>query len=288
MTDTIASLLLDGRKQLEKAGIDTAALDSRLLLAHSLALTKEEIVRHYHDKVENTQKERFIALLQRRLDAEPMAYILGYKAFYELDFIVSKDTLIPRPDSEVLVERVINYLHTRPSMESIRILELGVGSGCLLLSILHHFPGIYGVGYDRSKEAILIAKENAGKLGLANRVELSIKDWSEGFEGEYDIIISNPPYIETTLVRTLEKSVALYEPHGALDGGSDGLDCYRQLAPIMTRHLKPAGHVFLECGQGQHEAVAEIFNNQGLMHIGFYRDLAGIYRCIELADRSCA
>jgi release factor glutamine methyltransferase len=206
-----------------------------------------------------------------------MAHILGRREFWSLDFAVTSDTLTPRPDSETLVAAVLDIVAGRD--RPLGILDLGTGTGCLLLALLHELPNATGVGVDRSAAALAVALGNAQALGLAPRVQFHEGDWGEGLTGRFDVVISNPPYIVSADVPNLSPEVR-HEPRLALDGGADGLDAYRALAPHVGRLLEPAGVAVLEIGEGQAPAVEEILRTAGLKPVDRRRDLAGIERCI--------
>lgn len=262
---------------LEKAGSESPKLDAELLLAHVLGISRIQLLAN-HPVPDEVQKRRFQALLERRLRREPMAYILGHKEFWSLDFKVSSAVLCPRPDTEILVQAA---LQTRPR----RILDLGTGSGAILLSLLSELPQATGVGVDISPQAIEIAAENAVHLGLASRAEFLLRFWCDGLSGEFDLIVSNPPYIESSVISGLEPEVAVFEPKLALDGGIDGLDAYRMLIPQVMRHLKVGGWVVFEVGMGQAHAVQQLMSEQNLENFSIINDYQGIDRCV-IAQRA--
>lgn len=285
---SLRALLQEGRVFLKDRQIESYILDASVLLCHILQCSKETLLRDYDVPVSEQVVALFHQLLERRAKREPIAYLLGNKEFYGYDFQVTKDTLVPRPDSEILVESVLNHIKINyPDLKEkdpLKLLDLGTGSGCLLLSILAQNQAITGVGVDQSSGAVQIATQNAINLGLAKRAEFRINNWNEGVKGEFDVIISNPPYIKKEDILKLEKDVADFEPRDALDGGEDGLDCYRQLTSVIAQNIKPTGLVFLECGLGQHRDVARLFEQQGFSLVSVEKDLAGIHRCIILAS----
>ncbi len=280
---TIAQILVLGKTLLKNRGIDSFVLDANVLLCYSLNCSPEDLLRDALKVIDKANIEKYKSLLVRRYNYEPVAYIIGKKEFYSQDFIVNDSTLIPRPDSEILVESVIKYIKNNVR-KRVNILDLGTGSGCLLLSILANTEDSFGFGVDIQQKAINTAILNASNLGLAKRVKFDITDWVSMVDGEYDIIISNPPYISIADISCLDPSVVKYEPIKALDGGDDGLACYRQLAPIIGRNLKPEGIFFLECGIGQHNDVSDIMAEHGFKLLGFEHDLAGVNRCLKFTN----
>lgn len=257
------ALLADAAARLAAAGIEAPAREARLLLAHARA----------HDP------PAFPALLARRLRHEPLAYILGKREFWSLDFAVSPATLIPRPDSETLIEAA---LAARPAEAIRRILDLGTGTGCLLLAALSECPAAFGIGVDRSAAAAALAAANAATLGLASRAAFLAGDWGAALAGRFDLILCNPPYIERAVIPTLMRDVAEFEPASALDGGEDGLDAYRAVIAGLAPLLAADGVAVVELGQGQAAAVAALAAAAGFA-TALRPDLAGIPRALVLA-----
>jgi release factor glutamine methyltransferase len=235
--------LKDAIERLRAAGVDNPRLDARLLT------TEEQIA--------------------RRIAREPVAYILGHKGFWTLDIQVGPGALIPRPETETLIEQLLKHVPDRTA--PLDILDLGTGTGCLLAAALAEYPNARGVGVDSSPQALAWARRNLG-----DRARLVEGDFGE-IDGTYDVILSNPPYIRSQDIPSLAPEIRLYEPVQALDGGADGLDAYRALAPVVRRLLKPAGLVFLEIGAGQGEAVNAIL---GLEILDVVPDLAATERCV--------
>ncbi len=194
-----------------------------------------------------------------------------------MDFLLSSATLDPRPDSETVVEAVL-ALCDRNSF--VRIIDLGTGSGCLLLSVLHELKNATGIGVDISKEAVLTATENAKRLGLLDRAKFIVGNWIDGIDGKFDLVISNPPYIPHADIANLEPEVVKFDPLTALDGGDDGLSAFRIIAAGLTKILKPGGRAVLEVGYGQAKAVADIFQSAGLKPLGARKDLGGVERVV--------
>lgn len=273
---TIAETLRAAAAALEDTS-DTPRLDAELLMAEALGVSRSDLLLRYTG---GTAPAGFAALLERRQRHEPIAYILGHQEFFGLEFRVSSAVLIPRGDSEVLVEAA---LAARP--DATRVLDCGTGSGALLLTVLHRLPRAQGVGIDRSAEALAVAEGNAARLHLADRARMVLADWdrpgwSEPLGGPFDLILANPPYVEAEAA--LAPSVQAHEPHGALFAGPEGLDAYRVLIPQLPALLAPGGVAVLEIGSTQAEAVAAIAAEAGFAH-RVHRDLGDRARVVELS-----
>jgi release factor glutamine methyltransferase len=215
--------------------------------------------------------------MERRLNREPIAKILGEKEFWSLPFKTTKDTLDPRPDSETLMEAVLACYPQKD--QALRMLDLGTGTGCLILSLLHEYKMATGVAVDLSPEALVVAQENAQRLGLQARISFVQSSWLDNVNGKYDVIVSNPPYIPRSHEKTLEPELA-FDPQMALYGSDeDGLGAYRLLAHSLRPYLMPQGKIFLEFGQDQHLNVQQIFEGAGFRLQGWHKDLAGMRRC---------
>lgn len=262
---------------LARAGIEGGRLDARLLLGHVLG---RAVWPHEEEPLETAALERFRALVARRIAREPVSKIIGRRAFWTLDLTVTADTLDPRPDSETLVEAALEAFADRAPPR--RILDLGTGTGCLLLAVLSEFADATGLGLDRSPAAAEVARRNAADTGLADRVEIRCQDWDTVGEDRFDLILSNPPYIAEDEVASLAEEVRGHDPIGALAAGADGLDAYRALAPVLSRTLAPDGVAILELGIGQGDAVAAIMASVGLRETARRADLAGIDRTLVL------
>lgn len=266
------------------AGIDSARLDARLLVAEALGVAPMKVATYPEMELTADQSARLEAMARRREAREPISHILGRRGFWTLDLAVTAATLDPRPDTEVLVEAVLDTIPDRRA--PLRVLDFGTGSGCILLALLAELPQARGLGIDRSDAALAVARRNAEANGLAGRAEFRLGDWGSGVDGRFDVIVSNPPYIPDQDIAGLEPEVARYEPRTALAGGPDGLDCYRALAPDVARLLGDAGVVGVEVGEGQAEAVAALLREAGLAVTAVRRDLAGIERCVIAARPS--
>jgi release factor glutamine methyltransferase len=225
------------------------------------------------------EEAAFEALVARRMAREPLALILGRREFWSLDFAVSSATLIPRPDSETLIEAALAAFADRAPPR--RVLDLGTGSGCLLLAALSEFRGAIGIGVDRSASAAALAARNAASLGMADRAAFACCDWASALDGRFDLVVCNPPYIASPELGDLMPEVARYEPLSALDGGPDGLSAYRHLVPELHRLLSPDGFAVLELGAGQAEAVAGLARDAGFSATT-RQDLSGIVRVLVL------
>jgi release factor glutamine methyltransferase len=208
-----------------------------------------------------------------------MAYILGRAEFWSIGLEVGPGVLVPRADTETLIEVALQRL--ADPMQRLRLLDIGVGSGCLILALLHHCPRAHGVGTDRSAVALACTRANAKRLGVEGRLELIETDWAQGVAGPFDLVVANPPYIATAEIDGLQPEVSRYEPRAALDGGPDGLAAYRAILPGLPRLLAPRGLALLEIGQGQEAALEPLAAAQGLA-VATHRDLAGITRCLAL------
>jgi release factor glutamine methyltransferase len=274
----IAGLLLDATRRLKVAGIEGPRQDAVLLLSEAAGLSPDRVRLQPETALAPDIAARFEALMQRRLAREPVSQILGRREFWGLDFHVTRDVLDPRPDSETLVAGALAAISDRGA--AWRIVDFGTGSGCLLLSLLHELPNATGLGVDASPAALEIARGNAEQLGLASRVDFRQGDWGTGLEGPFDILISNPPYIESAVVPELAPEVARHEPRLALDGGADGLDAYRRLVPHMARLAAPGAFAALEIGLGQDAAVSALLAGAGFAGIVVLPDLAGVGRVV--------
>jgi release factor glutamine methyltransferase len=272
--------LAHGVKLLQAEGTASARVDARILLAHAMGITPSQILTTSHPPTDE-QLKFYDTLLARRAVHEPVAYITGHKEFWGLDFEVGPGVLIPRPDTETLITQAIDEFPERDA--PLNVLDLGTGTGALLISFLSERPNARGLGIEQSQEAMMWARRNIARHHLETRATLQGDNWLMLGDGEFDVIFSNPPYIESGEIERLEPDVALYEPRAALDGGADGLDAYRALAPLIAKRLKPGGKAFLEIGQGQEGKVPPIMMAAGLETLRVAPDLAGIPRCVVMA-----
>jgi release factor glutamine methyltransferase len=280
MTATVGTALQAAVGRLFAAGIDTARLDARLLLGDVLRLETADLVAHPERPLAAAEFGRFRNLIERRCRHQPVSQLLARREFWGLSFRVTADTLIPRPETEIVVEAALAGLADRA--QAVRILDLGTGTGCLLLGLLHELPRATGMGIDRSPAALAVARANAEALGLVERAEFRLGNWTDRLTASFDLIVSNPPYISTSDMDRLEPEVARHEPRLALHGGWDGLDCYRAIAGGLAGILHPDGRLLLEIGADQGDSVAAIFAAGGFRCTDRRDDLAGLPRCLVL------
>jgi len=272
---------IEGARRLAAAGIDSARLDARVLLAQVVGVAPEDLFGVRDPSA--SQLERFDASIARREAREPLAYITGHKEFWGLPFDVGTGVLIPRPETETLIEQAIREFpdNARP----LKVLDLGTGSGCLLISFLASFLAGRGTGVDNSADALRWARRNAEQNGVGSRCEWREGDWNAVENAASDVIFSNPPYLALRDAAGLAVEIARFEPPGALFAGPDGLDAYRDLAPVVASGLSPGGKAFLEIGYGQSEAVCEILAERGLEIVRVAADLSGVPRCVVARPR---
>jgi release factor glutamine methyltransferase len=278
MSESLVQAWTRARRRLEAAGVDGPVLDARLLLEAAAGASRTDILTDPHRKLSDDQLLTLDAYLARREAREPVSHILGRKGFWTIELKVTPDVLTPRPDTETLVGGVLKAL---PDNQAADILDLGVGSGAILLAILTERPLAHGVGVDISTAALEVARENAASLKLDDRAAFLHAEWAQGQpDGAFDIVVSNPPYIPSADIAGLEPEVAEREPHLALDGGLDGLDAYRVLAPEILRVLKPGGLFALEIGHDQGQAVRALMTDAGADEINVLGDLGGRDRAV--------
>ena len=278
--ETVGAFLCQAGQVLRAAAIDSPRLEARLLLGHAMGATPEALLRDPGAPVPPEAAARFRAALAARLDAVPVAHILGTQGFWTLDLAVSPATLIPRPDSESLVEAALDAFPEAGA--KLRVLDLGTGTGCLLLAVLAERPRAFGVGVDLVPGAAALAAGNAARNGLADRAAFLAGDWAASLVGRFDLVLSNPPYIESAAIAGLMPEVARHEPRSALDGGADGLAAYRHLTAILLDLLSPGGAAVLELGDGQREAVEALARGTGLTPSTCRTDLGGVERALVL------
>lgn len=251
-----------------------------MLLAHAMACREEDLLRDPRVLVPQPAVTAFASLLRRRAAREPMAHLLGRAGFWTLTLETSPVTLVPRGDSEAVVEAALSAFDASGRIG--RVLDLGTGTGALLLAVLAECPEATGVGIDLNPAAAALAARNAATNGLAGRAAFLCGDWAEAIAGRFDLVLSNPPYIETAAVPLLMPEVARFEPALALDGGSDGLDAYRRLTRVLPMLLTPGGRAVLEIGQGQRPSVEALARAAGLKPVSARQDLGGIDRALVL------
>lgn len=277
-TITLREAFVRAMRDLKRAGVDAPALDARLMLLEAAGLALEAFYSAPDRRLDADARARFEAMLARRLAREPLAYILGRRAFWRFTLAVGPDVLVPRPESETLVEAVLDGVSDKA--ESLRILDLGTGSGCLLLALLAAFPHAVGLGVDISARALLVARANAERLGLAARAAFVCGDWHDALSGAFDIVVANAPYIPSREIERLAPEIRLHEPRLALDGGADGLSAYRRVAAGLAGIVRAGGLVALEVGEGQAHAVENLLACAGFAQFVRKTDLAGEIRVI--------
>lgn len=268
--------------QLKSAGNDEAELDARLLLAAVLDLDLTGMIAQAGRRLTSAEAALLAQYAQRRIAGEPVARILGEKEFWGLPLQLSSATLVPRPDTETVVELALELLRARGNLDRpLRIADLGTGSGAILLALLSELPATQGFGTDISEHALRTAGANAARAGLSNRATFIACDYASGLSGAFDLIVSNPPYIRTADIDGLATEVRDHDPLAALDGGADGLDAYRALIPQATGLLAPGGWLVVEAGQGQSGPIETFMTNAGLTPAAAPKaDLAGIPRAV--------
>jgi release factor glutamine methyltransferase len=278
MTLTLVKAWTAARDRLKAVGIDSPVIDARLLVEAACDATRADIITDPYRELTAEQQALLDDYVERRAHREPVSHILGRKGFWKIMLSVNPAVLTPRPESEVIVDFALRAF---PEAMAFNALDLGIGSGAILLAILAERPAAKGLGVDISEDALAVARDNAASLGLAGRLALLRGDWTTGLADDgFDLVVSNPPYIATEVIQTLDPEVRDHDPRLALDGGADGLDHYRVLAPVILRVLKPAGVFFVEIGYDQKEAVEALFNAAGAQGVTTVKDLSDHYRVV--------
>ena len=270
-------ILNEGSKILKLNDIRSYNLDSEILLSSTLKLDRSQLLLNLDKRIENQEKKIFFNFIERRSKNEPIAYITGYKEFWKSKFKVNKNVLIPRPDTETIIEQVLNELDINSSK---KILDIGTGSGCIIISILNERKKCFGVGIDISKNAVKLAKYNAKIQHIDNRIKFLNSDIDNFCGDKYDLIISNPPYIKHHEINGLEKDIKNHEPKVALDGGIDGYNKIRLVIEKSSTLIKKRGKLFLELGINQTRETLKILNLNGFSKTKVIKDLASKNRCI--------
>ena len=276
-----AAALGTATAELRAAGIDAPRRDARLLMQHALGLSPEALLADDRLPLGEDEARRLTALVHRRAAREPIAYLTGRREFWSLEFAVDRSALVPRPESETLVEAVLDRAPRLPAHP--RLLDLGTGTGCLLVALLSELPGAVGLGIDVSASAASLARANARRHSLGERASFAVADWGAALAARFDVVVSNPPYVATPELVSLAPEIARHEPRTALAGGADGYECYRRLAPQIARLLASGGLAAIELGAGMADEVRSLFAASGLLEIGRRRDLSGIERCALFA-----
>jgi release factor glutamine methyltransferase len=273
----IENVLNEGISILQKNKIANPQLDSEILLSNSIKRDKKHIILNPKEILNSEQLEKFNSLIERRKKGEPIAYLINKKEFWKDEFFVNKDVLIPRPDSELIIEQVLK-IYSKD--DQLQILDIGTGSGCILLSILKERSNFYGTGIDISKKSINVSKFNAKQLNLTNRVKFFHSSVDNFNNGKYDIIVSNPPYIEQLSLKYLEKDVVNFEPKLALSGGFDGFSKIRKVINKASILIKKNGKFILEIGFNQKNKVIKILKEEGFYVNKAIKDYGNNDRCI--------
>lgn len=278
MNLTLVQAWTAARQRLEAAGVDGPVIDARLLVEASADATRADIIADPHRVLTAAQAATLEDYVSRRARREPVSHILGRRGFWKIMLRVTPDVLTPRPDTETLVELALREF---PHGGTFSVLDLGVGSGAILLAILAERPAAKGLGVDVSESALAVARDNAASLGLGRKVALLRSDWTAGLaEASFDLVVSNPPYIRSAEIADLQPEVRDHEPRLALDGGPDGLEAFRRLAPEMLRVLKPGGRFMVEIGWDQSAEVEALFAAAGGISITTSKDLANRDRVV--------
>ena len=287
---TILGLIRWATSYLESHDIDSPRATGEILLAHALQVNRIDLYLNYDQPLVAVELSRFKKLIKRRISREPVAYILGTKEFWSMDLTVSPDVLIPRPETECLVESALELLPERPSSPPQRILDLGTGSGAIVLALVSQRPRHLYFASDASKKAVGLAVKNAERHGFAGRVHFFAGDWLSCVNSQkagFDMIVSNPPYIPSGVIETLQPEIHRFEPVMALDGSRDGLACYRKILAAAHHHLKPNGILMLEIGHDQREEVHRIFSGSGWYHdFQLVKDYSGHDRVVWMRKGS--
>ena len=273
----IKSALIDGSSILKRRFISSADLDSEILMAEAIKKKREFLILNSNFTIDKKDLKIFYKFIEKRSAREPIAYITNKKSFWSSEFFVTQDTLIPRPDTELIIENVLKFTKNK---ESLRILDIGIGSGCILLSILKEKKNFYGTGIDISKKCLKISKINAINLKVDHRLKLIKTDVDKFISSKYDLIVSNPPYIIKKKLKYLDRDVVKYEPTQALNGGIDGLSEIRKVIYKSSELIKKKGKLILEIGFDQKKKVINLLNKEGFYINSTHKDLAGNDRCI--------
>lgn len=277
---TRTEALRELRRTLSEAGFETAALDARLLLLEALGISPTELITGSEVPLTPEQAETLSAFVQRRLNHEPVARIVGEREFWGLPFRLSPETLVPRPDTETLVETALDLL---PDLQApLKVVDFGTGSGCILVALLHELPNATGLGVDLSFGALVTARANARDNRVGSRCHFALSRWADAVAGPFDLIVSNPPYIASGVIPSLDEEVREHDPMLALDGGPDGLEPYRILLSEAERLLAPGGLLAVEIGYDQAEAMSRLAWLHNLEILRIAPDLSGNPRCVAM------
>jgi release factor glutamine methyltransferase len=287
LTTSIAEAILQGAHQLRLAGVSEARREAGSLLAHALGRDRSFILAHAEDVIGDETAETFRQYVERRADGEPLQYITGHQEFFNLDFEVTRDVLIPRPETELLIETALKlFAEWRKTPV---ICDVGTGSGCIAITLVHEIPGARATAIDISPDALAIARRNASRHGVAERIDFILSDCFSAFKNsdqKFDFIVSNPPYVGEGEIAFLQREVRNFEPHIALAAGADGLSIIRRLLLETAGFLKPDGFFLFEIGFSQAAAIEQLVDRRTWNIIGIYSDLQGIPRTIALRRTS--
>ena len=264
-------------QKLKEKGIKTYQLDSEILMSKVIKRKKEDILLNLEDEIKKEDYDYFINLINQRLNMKPIAYLVGNKSFWKYDFKVTNDVLIPRPETELILEQVINFTKNKSNLN---VLDIGVGSGCIILSILKEKKDFRGTGIDISKRTLKVCKLNSDNLGVSKRLKLFKSDVDNFQIGKYDLIVSNPPYIKNIDLKYLDKNVVGFEPRLALNGGLEGLSVIQKVIEKSSKLIKKNGTFVLEIAFDQKEKVVKILKKKGFFIKKIIKDLANRDRCI--------
>lgn len=274
---TLASAYQEAKTKLKESSSESPALDARLLVLAAANVTDVELIADSGRELNSSEVDLLNDYIEQRLSGRPVSKILGFREFYGLEFSVSDDVLDPRPDTEVLVEAALDYVSSDTKM----ICELGVGSGCVLTTLLKNTAeSVRGVGSDVSEKALKLTRKNLEDHDVTSRADVFASDWLQSHTEQYDIIVSNPPYIVKSEIESLNESVRLYDPILALDGGADGLDAYKIIFSQVKKVIHPQSVILFEIGQGQEQDIERIATNNGFALIRFFEDLSGRIRVL--------
>jgi release factor glutamine methyltransferase len=277
---SIADVRRAWARKFRDAGIDTPELDARILVAHALGLDHAALFAADARRLNLREERAVAALAERRLGREPVARIVGWKEFWSLPLRVDASTLVPRPETETVVEAALKWLDARgPRTRPLRLADLGTGCGAIVLALLAELPNAFGIGTDVDSAALAVARDNAGRLGLG-RAQFVCCDMAAALRGPFDLIVSNPPYVASGDIAALAPEVRNFDPRRALDGGTEGLDCYRSIAAVAPALLASGGAVIVELGAGQAQAAAALFTRAGLAPLRPSSDLNGVPRAL--------
>ncbi|SCB61832.1 release factor glutamine methyltransferase [Rhizobium aethiopicum] len=284
MSPTVADMLADARRRFTEAGIVDPAADARLLVAGLLKQSSTELLTRSAEKLSPEQTKGILEAAERRVGHEPVHRILGEREFYGLPLALSAETLEPRPDTEILVDTVLPYLKDLAKAESnLHILDIGTGTGAICLALLSECPDASGIGSDISADALGTARSNAERNGLQDRFQTVQSRWFENIHGSFHAIVSNPPYIASSVIHDLAPEVTKFDPVAALDGGPDGLDAYKAIAKDAARFMRPDGILGLEIGYDQRNDVTAIFEAKGFRCLKSVKDYGQNDRALVFA-----